>query len=72
MIRCDEQGPNKITYQRKLAERIYVAELHVGTMTKQVVVKFAHSYNQEAHLACQAAGCAPKLYFVGQVLFSAT
>ena len=34
---------------------------------KQVVVKFARTYNSQAHHICAEAGCAPELYYVGQV-----
>jgi hypothetical protein len=62
----------EIIYESKLKKEqlLYVAKLKLGSISnKRVIVKFAHSYNAEAHRICESMNCAPKLYFVGQVSF---
>jgi hypothetical protein len=59
----------ELTYKQKLKELLYVAEVKLGDSSKQVIVKFAHSYNVDAHKICASNGCAPMLYFAGEVSF---
>lgn len=64
---CDEI---KIEYTGKIKELLYEVDLRIGESDpKKVIVKFTHSYNKKAHEICESADCAPKLYFVGQVLY---
>lgn len=57
----------KLTYKHKLKELLYVGEIKIGEESKEVVVKFTHSYNKKAHEICHQNGCAPILYFAGEV-----
>lgn len=56
-----------LTYKHNIKDLLYVAEINIGDDTKQVIVKFAHSYNVEAHQVCLQNACAPILYFAGEV-----
>lgn len=57
----------ELTYKYKLKDLLYMAEIKIGADLKQVVVKFTHSYNVEAHQICFQNACAPILYFAGEV-----
>ncbi len=58
----------ELTYKRKLKDLLYVGEIKIGDdVSKEVVIKFTHSYNIDAHQVCFRNACAPILYFAGKV-----